>query len=270
MGYTGLYLAERIAPMTEDEEISGADGPAGSVSRTPPYISYSTLLTFLGDLKEHGIPPQIDRSVLTRFSGGVQSQLMLALKALGLVAERDRPTPLLKELVDAYQSDRFAEKMRGILRETYPYVFALDLMTATPSMFARAFSDNLSAKEEVLRKCRTFFLHAAKEAGVRIGTRIETAKFPRSRSPSSRRSSPRNNDSNGNVSPEPAEGLPPKSLAAPISEKALEYRLVDLMSEAAGNAEVMTSIINVITFLKTKDADKSAQTANGNSLTGDE
>ncbi|MCB1757956.1 MAG: hypothetical protein KDJ38_20730, partial [Gammaproteobacteria bacterium] len=39
-----------------------------------------------------------------------------------------------------------------------------------------------------------------------------------------------------------------------MTEKALEYRLVDLMSEAAGNEEVMKSIINVITFLKTKEA----------------
>ncbi len=40
----------------------------------------------------------------------------------------------------------------------------------------------------------------------------------------------------------------------PISEKALEYRLVDLMTEAAADPEVMSAIIKVITFLKTKNA----------------
>lgn len=41
---------------------------------------------------------------------------------------------------------------------------------------------------------------------------------------------------------------------APITEKALEYKLVDLMGEAAGNEEVMSSIIKVVTWLKTRDA----------------
>ncbi len=40
----------------------------------------------------------------------------------------------------------------------------------------------------------------------------------------------------------------------PISEKALEYRLVDLMSEAVSDPEVMTAIVTIITFLKTKEA----------------
>ena len=37
--------------------------------RTPPYVSFVTFKTCVADLKEHGIPNKIDRSVLTRFSG---------------------------------------------------------------------------------------------------------------------------------------------------------------------------------------------------------
>jgi hypothetical protein len=65
-------------------------------------------------------------------------------------------------------------------------VFALDLMTATPTMFAEAFKVT-GAKEDVSRKCRTFFLHAAKRAGVPLGTRILTGSVPRSPSNGLRR-----------------------------------------------------------------------------------
>lgn len=237
--------------MADFEAAERQEGGTPPAPRTPPYISYSTLLTFLGDMKEHGIPPQVDRSVLTRFSGGVQSQLMLALRALGLLREGDRPTPLLEELVGAHETAHYPEKLKALLKDTYPYVFALNLMTATPSMFAKAFSDNLSAKEDVLRKCRTFFLNAAKDAGISVGPRIETAKFPRSRVSNPRKpSSKAVGNGNGNESQD--RPAPRNHPAIPITEKALEYRLVDLMSEAADNPEVMSSIISVITFLKTK------------------
>ena len=38
------------------------------------------------------------------------------------------------------------------------------------------------------------------------------------------------------------------------SEKQLEYRLVDLMSDAHGNQDVMDAIIKIISFLKTRTA----------------
>lgn len=44
----------------------------------------------------------------------------------------------------------------------------------------------------------------------------------------------------------------------PAPEKPLEYRLVDLMSEAMDDQEVMQAIIRVITFLKVRDAKKTA------------
>ena len=71
----------------------------GEVAGTPPYTSYRTFRTFIDDLREHGVPSRIDRSVLTRFSGVVGSQLMHALRFLGLIEDDGRPTPRLRELV---------------------------------------------------------------------------------------------------------------------------------------------------------------------------
>ena len=69
---------------------------------TPPYTSYRTFRTFIDDLHEHGIPSRIDRSVLTRFSGVVGTQLMHALRFLGLIEDDGRPTQHLRELVSAH------------------------------------------------------------------------------------------------------------------------------------------------------------------------
>ncbi len=161
-----------------DQDGSGGGEASGAAARIPPYIAFQTLLTFFKELKTNGLPPQIDKSVLRRFSGGLQGQLKMAIRSLGLV-EGDKPTPRLASIIDAFETPNFEPLLLDVLKETYPYVFALDLMNATPTMFADSFKAT-GAKEDVSRKCRTFFLHAAKRAGVPLGTRILTGSVPRS------------------------------------------------------------------------------------------
>lgn len=109
---------------------------------------------------------------------------MRSSQALGVYSlrqvrlEGDKPTSKLDALVEAYETPSFEPLLLDVLKDTYPYVFALDLMNATPTMFADAFKAT-GAKEDVARKCRTFFLHAAKRAGVPLGPRILTGSVPR-------------------------------------------------------------------------------------------
>ncbi len=173
-----------------DNGLNGADtGASANGARTPPYISFATLLTFFKALKTDGVPPQIDKSVMGKMAGGLQGQMKVALKSLGLM-EGDKPTDKLKEIVDAYDTPAFEAVLRERLQVTYPYIFQLDLMTATPTMLADAFKVT-GAKEDVLRKCRTFFLHAAKRAGVPLGTRIATGSVPRTPSNSGAKRKPK-------------------------------------------------------------------------------
>lgn len=222
---------------------------------TPPYIAYKTFQTLLGDFKEHGLPPQIDRSVMTRFSGGVQSQLKIALRALEYIDEQDKPTAQFKELVDAFGTDNYSTRLKELIDRTYPYVLKLDLMTATPSMFAAAFSNATDAKEDSLRKCRAFFLAVAKDAGVPIGNRIETAKFPRSRS-----SSPRKPKAKPAVEEQKVNDPPPPPADKPdsISNAALEYKLVDLMKETDIGDDERGAIWVLIQYLTRKKQKKAA------------
>jgi hypothetical protein len=152
-------------------------------SGTPPYTSYRTFRTFIEDLQEHGVPSRIDRSVLTRFSGVVGTQLMHALRFLSLIEDDGRPTQPLKELVSAHATAHWPEKLLERLRQEYAPMFAIDLETATPSHFNEAFRRAFPAAEAVVQKCVTFFLYAANDAGVKISGRVLKGRKPRSLAP---------------------------------------------------------------------------------------
>jgi Family of unknown function (DUF5343) len=152
-------------------------------SGTPPYTSYRTFKTFIEDLHERGVPSRVDRSVLTRFSGVVGTQLMHALRFLGLIEEDGRPTPRLKELVNAHGAGHWPETLLERLRQEYAPMFAIDLETATPSHFNEAFRRAFPAADAVVQKCVTFFLYAANDAGVKISGRVLKGRKPRSLTP---------------------------------------------------------------------------------------
>jgi hypothetical protein len=152
-------------------------------SRTPPYTSYRTFKTFIEDLHEHGVPSRIDRSVLTRFSGVVGTQLMHALRFLGLIEDDGRPTERLKGLVKAHGTGNWSERFLELLRHEYAPMFAIDLETATPSHFSEAFRKAFPAADAVVQKCVTFFLYAANDAGVKISGRVLKGRKPRSLTP---------------------------------------------------------------------------------------
>jgi hypothetical protein len=162
--------------------LSGSSERAKS-TRTPPYTSYRTFKTFIEDLREHGVPSRIDRSVLTRFSGVVGTQLMHALRFLGLIEDDGRPTQRLKELVSAHGAADWPEKLLELLRQEYAPIFAIDLETATPSHFNEAFRKAFPAADAVVQKCVTFFLYAANDAGVKISGRVLKGRKPRSLTP---------------------------------------------------------------------------------------
>jgi hypothetical protein len=148
--------------------------------RTAPYTSYRTFKTFIEDLREHGVPSRIDRSVLTRFSGVVGGQLMHALRFLGLIDDEGRTTQLLGELASAHGGAEWPVTLSHALREAYAPIFAIDLETATPSHFGAAFRKAFPAAEAVVQKCVTFFLYAAADAGLKVSGRILKGRKPRS------------------------------------------------------------------------------------------
>ncbi|PBB84588.1 DUF5343 domain-containing protein [Mesorhizobium sp. WSM3876] len=191
--------------MAQDEEDGGTTG-----ARVPPYIAFQTLKTFLDELQKHGTPNRIDRSVLTRFSGSVGSQLLGALKFLQLITDEARPTNWLTELVTAYGTDEWPRRLSKLLKDCYAPVFRVNLERATPSEFNEAFRQAYPAKENVLRKCTAFFLNAVRESGTEVSPRILKNSKPRSTNGTARKKPSPKAGTNGHAATAapvtPAEG----------------------------------------------------------------
>jgi hypothetical protein len=211
---------------TEGGMADGASDATESVGRNPPYVAFPSLLTLFEELKTNSTPPRIDKSVLKRFSGTVGAHLLMALKFLRLTDEAGVVQPVLKELADAYQTDDFKGKFRPVIESSYEWLNKLDLKTATPSMFADAFKNHVSAKEEIQAKCRRFYLNAAKYVGIEIGPRLLAhGSMPKSNGGSIKK--------RGRPSVPRADSQQPKPPATPTEEQiqdsttSLASRLID-------------------------------------------
>ena len=164
--------------MTSLTEI--ARGQRASVSEqttVPPYAPYRSFRNFIDSLKQ-GIPARIDRSVMSSFSGALQSQLTTTLRYLGLTKESGHPTDVLPKLVNSEGPER-VRVMRDILINAYPFLFGdFDLKSATPRMLEEQFSE-MGASGGTLDKCTNFFLAAAKDAGIETSHHFKMQRGPR-------------------------------------------------------------------------------------------
>lgn len=232
--------------MNEEQEES-------SSPKMPPYIAFQSLKTLLDKLKKDGLPGQIDRSVLTNFSGAVGGQVITALKFLGLTTPDNRPTQLFKSLIDAYGSDTWPTTLMHVIKRSYPRVFEISLENASPQQFSSHFKSVYPGQDTVLQKCMGFFLNAARDAQIPISNYILKKQKVRSgptkkRSPSAPKAAKRTG--NGGASESHNDFTPP-----PVSQKPSEV-LLSLFSADMRQAE-QDAIWTLIKHFKAK-GDKAA------------
>lgn len=134
----------------------------------PPYISFAQLLNVLERMAQEGVPGRIDRSYLATWSGSAQAQFLKAAESVGLRDEHGRPTDTLKRLVA--EPDARPAIIGEILREHYAGAIALG-EDATSAQLDEVFREFPGISGSTTRKAITFYLHAAKFAG------IPTSKF---------------------------------------------------------------------------------------------
>lgn len=224
-----------------------------SKSLSPPYATFGSFTGLFNRLRDTSVPSRIDPSVFGNASGSVSYSVIAALKFLKLIDEDGRPSAAFVEYATASDEKRGA-LLKNIIEAGYPSLFSdgINLAKATASEFDEHIRKAYDVKGSTVDKIAAFFLAAAAQAEIELSPHL-SARKPAYSSPSSKKSAKqRKTDEVGNSSPPPPPPPPPPPA---ISEKALEYRLVDLMSEAIGKPEVMTAIITVITFLKTKGVD---------------
>lgn len=141
---------------------------------TPPAISFSTFQNFIDQFKEHTLPSQIDKSIMSNLPWGSQNLLIAALKYLGFISDTNVPEPLFKEYVTTDKEARGAIWKR-LLDEKYSYLMSVDLGRATTTIVVEKFKTQ-GITGDTIRKAMSFFINAAKVAGVTVSQHV---KLPR-------------------------------------------------------------------------------------------
>lgn len=135
----------------------------------PPNSAWRQLLEGLGS----DVPARIDRSYLKlhRFNQSTVSMLQNALRFLGLIDDQDVPTQELHTLLNS-QGEEHKTLLRDLLRQSYgPLLTNIDLSTITPDLLQERFR-LLGARGDVARKCGSFFVALARDAGLRISPHL--------------------------------------------------------------------------------------------------
>jgi hypothetical protein len=150
---------------------------------SPAYISFRTLLNLIERMEGEGVPKQIDKSYLKNLSGGTQAQLLVGLRALGLMTDTRAPTQQLRDLVG--QEGNRPRLVREILEAQYSW--AIDLgVDATQDQLEEEFRKHGPKLGAATReKAIAFYTAAARFAGVPL------SKFFRSSTPQSGAGAPR-------------------------------------------------------------------------------
>ncbi len=133
----------------------------------PPYVSYRTFRNFVDGL-QLGMPARIDRSYWgERYSGSSGTQLMTALRFLGLIDSNHTPTIRLRQLVSAKGTQR-SEILKQIGYDAFDFLSerSLDPQVATYAQLEEAFFHTYQVTGDVARKCIKFFISLESDAGV--------------------------------------------------------------------------------------------------------
>lgn len=137
--------------------------------RVPPYVSYRAFRSCVGRLRHGELPDRIGREALgSRLSPSVRTQVMTALRFFGLVDELDGPTDRLRAMLATYQTPEWRPSLANLVADAYGTLLTDVTPPAATAAFAAALAERYRTKTEVARKCATFFVHAARDAGIEV------------------------------------------------------------------------------------------------------
>jgi hypothetical protein len=133
----------------------------------PPYLPWPTFTAFIEKLNKTAIPNRIDSTLIKNLSGTVQSQLLNALKFLGLTNGNGAVTEKLKALVKTYGTPQWGETLGESFIDSYnELIGSIDLDTATPGELKERFREVGGIEGDTIEKAMRFYLNALKDAGI--------------------------------------------------------------------------------------------------------
>lgn len=145
----------------------------------PPYLSYTTFTNFIKHkCSEQPLPPEIDRTFIDKVAGGVQPQLLSALRAVGLTeGENNKVQGLLKEAVE---SDKHLKRvLKNWAVEFYSEQIGLAETNNTAQVLWNSF-DRSGYTGSTLRKAIVFYLALTDDVGLPKSPHFKPPKQARS------------------------------------------------------------------------------------------
>lgn len=192
-----------------------------SKALTWPYTSFKTFLNVLARFKG-AIPPRIDRTALGG-SEGQKTQVMGTLRFFGLIGDNGEVSSQFAELVNN-EKDR-PRLIKELLEKHYPEANHLGAVNGTTGQLAETFK---SVAGETQRKAMTFYLHAAKYAGVPVSKNFKVPSgFSRPSGARRTRTAQENGD----------DSNPPPSPPAPSPQAEAKAQYIAMLMERAKTAD---------------------------------
>ncbi|MEE9198620.1 MAG: DUF5343 domain-containing protein [Dehalococcoidia bacterium] len=153
--------------MVRDKETEG-----GTLEGLPPYAPHSAWRRLIDGLRA-SVPKRVDQSYFGkyRFDQSTRSMLLNALRFLGMVDRDGYATEELKTLVKR-QGEEYSRGLRVLVQRSYgPLLADTDLTTATPDLLRERFRAE-GARGDVARKCASFLVALASDAGIPLSPHI--------------------------------------------------------------------------------------------------
>jgi hypothetical protein len=220
---------------------------------SPPYAALSGFTNFINKLRETGIPGRIDPSVFGNASGSLSYSIISTLKYLKLIDEAGIPSQEFIAFVKASDEER-VPMWQKLVKSGYPSLFkpGVDLTTMTAGQFDEHVRNEFGASGSTVDKIALFFIGAAKLAGISLSSHLLARKSIATSSAAKKSSKQRKRDVDESIDDDGDDEQP---AAQP---KALEYQLIDLMSESDIDDEVKKSIWSLVQYLAARKAKNAA------------
>lgn len=215
-------------------ETDGLTADEGESRIAPAYGSYPSLIKIVDKMKEHGIPPVLDRSFFGNQSGSLTAQQRGSLRFLGLIDADYRPTDEMTLLVEADEAGR-KEILRELAMKAYAEQVKLAQVNGTQGQLADSFR-KLGITGSTVERAISFYLTLAEDLGLptsshfkKIATPAANGTRPRRRKPATKAAAP--------AAPPPSAPAAAPALSPDVQKASYVQMLMELAKANDGEGQ---------------------------------
>jgi len=160
--YTVSVVLCLCTVMVRGDDMAEPDKTSAAV-----YISWKTFQNAIEQLSKAELPNVIDKTVFIGMSFSNQNQLFTGMRFLGLIDDKNRPTPDLEALATHDEAAR-KHKLKEIIQHRYAELFALNLKKTTPDELDKKMAESYGVTGATRDRAVRFFVGAAKYLNIEM------------------------------------------------------------------------------------------------------